>query len=553
MLTDYNGRAGLLVQGERNVQAKGNSITIKDGGNSLYTDRYGILFNGTVSTYVTCNDIIGPRPAQAGTYGLACYGNGSNGFAKCNVFDSTEVGAHYYNAMFDTYEFAGNEIQSHVHGLRLGEPGAGNTGVVIQPQNHTGNRWTGSYSAYGAINYEDNNQGILNNQFFVDDGGAPLEPTWDDPNYIGSVFWFRDDIPSGGNYFECSVENDTTCPAVISEDSEFTRPETDWDSDFLIRTAQDSLEFSEYEDALRWRARQMLAYALLTDETQADTIEAYADFLDSMEVSGELAFTEITLGFNELHPKDTSLYEDMSSCLDTLKILGDTLYVVDTLLADEPSGQDSIDLNHKKDSLTDRRQVLLDRLDSLRQIEMDTIIARAETLKLENDSLTASGIYEVNEKKVNEIVLTALSNDTVFTRANLDTLAAIAAQCPVGGGTAVYRARGLLADTTAHNDFSSCLVSRSAEQESPLLSKGKALSIFPNPASTQVTLVLPSLGGDAEIQFMDGLGRRLKTINVQEGTLQTTLPIADYAPGFYYLILQQNGKILERQTLVISR
>lgn len=552
-INSHNARHGILFAGDGTAQIFQNTISILENGTQVFNPRFGILTSGTFNPRHRCNIISGTTLAQPGRYGLASFGNSFIGFAQCNVFDSTHIGVQYFDAMFANYDAAGNEFRDHGIGLLLGEDGAGTTMTEIQPQFHRGNLWTGSYGVIGARNVAALPPWITDNRFTVDDGAnADFEPSWDTPNYLGQENWFED--IGALNTFACTTTEDTVCQDAIVGVPELEEREIDWESDFLEKTAQDSLQFDEYEEALRWRARQMLTYLLLRDETRADTIDVYADFLDSVQVSGERDYTDVSIGIADLWIRDSSFQQHVSDYRDTLTEVNDSIYVIDTLLAAGASGQDSIDLLSDRDSLVTLQRDILEILDSLRAIQLDTIVAHADELWSDNDNLSATEIYEKNEKKVNDILLTAIKNDTILTRDNIDTLITIANQCPISGGIAVYRARGLVgSDTTEYDDFTNCIVSRSARDEHSDLPDIAELKVFPNPTAGQVTVLLPEIQDEARLLLTDGLGKVKAEFTVLPGESRKLLSLSDYAPGFYFLVLLEEGEILSRQTLVISR
>lgn len=71
-------------------------------------------------------------------------------------------------------------------------------------------------------------------------------------------------------------------------------------------------------------------------------------------------------------------------------------------------------------------------------------VLKAENVKTMNAGLGTSELIESNQKQVNDIYLGTVAKDVgIFTPAQATQLFAIANQCPMLGGNAVFRARAL--------------------------------------------------------------------------------------------------------------
>jgi len=120
-----------------------------------------------------------------------------------------------------------------------------------------------------------------------------------------------------------------------------------------------------------------------------------------------------------------------------------------------------------------------------------------------NKNIQTTAIYEDNEKLVNQVYLTLVSEyerDTLTSK-EIELLKSIAIQCPKYGGMAVYEARGLLPVTLQleYNDNrADCYpIPEESEElvESNLqisLSIQSTIKIYPNPPVDQLNVIYPS-------------------------------------------------------------
>ena len=86
------------------------------------------------------------------------------------------------------------------------------------------------------------------------------------------------------------------------------------------------------------------------------------------------------------------------------------------------------------------------------------------------------------------------------------------------------------------------------------LATRKPLSnIFPNPAHTQVSLAhTERINGDIAITLFDVHGRERQTTRFEEGQI-FSLEVAQLPQGIYFLSLIQNGQVISRGKILITR
>ena len=111
----------------------------------------------------------------------------------------------------------------------------------------------------------------------------------------------------------------------------------------------------------------------------------------------------------------------------------------------------------------------------------------------------------------------------------------IAQQCPLAGTPSVFRARTLykMIDPNMHyNDDVACL--QSGRQLRLASKKQFPVSVFPNPASTEVTITY-SINSEQMLQMVDGLGRISMQFLLNPKENRTTRNISSLSNGIYTL------------------
>ncbi|OQB63839.1 MAG: hypothetical protein BWX95_00870 [Bacteroidetes bacterium ADurb.Bin141] len=146
------------------------------------------------------------------------------------------------------------------------------------------------------------------------------------------------------------------------------------------------------------------------------------------------------------------------------------------------------------------------------------------------------------QKMINEIYLSTVAKDVLeFTNDQIQDLYAIASQCPLAGGQAVYRARSLyaLADkNTFFNNFTVCeaagyAMRKAVTPKSKLPIAGK-IKIYPNPASESATLEYNLPGVDeVQLTLMGITGQLIKVEIIKGDKGAHTFSTKDMKPGAY--------------------
>ena len=186
------------------------------------------------------------------------------------------------------------------------------------------------------------------------------------------------------------------------------------------------------------------------------------------------------------------------------------------------------------------------------------LIAAACALPLTaNSAIGTTELIEANRKMLDEIYLSTLGKDIdTFTVAQADELFAIANQCPMLGGNAVYTARSLyrlIDDRYEYNDQLLCLphgiIVKSIRQQDAM-----ALSIVPNPARDNATLVLDQgLDGPGALLLYNMVGQEVFRKAIPMELARMEFSTASLAPGLYQYRVEGGGAMLGHGKLTIVR
>ena len=181
-------------------------------------------------------------------------------------------------------------------------------------------------------------------------------------------------------------------------------------------------------------------------------------------------------------------------------------------------------------------------MDSVRQI-------RIQYLRQLNNGISTSLTIDYNQKVVNGIMLNLLSNDSV-TSSELTTLSAIAAQCPLSGGDAVYEARAVVVHYTGveYNDRQLCAGTGSRENDQVSSTENKNyINIFPNPSTGLVSW--SGITGPVTVRIFNQLGQLQLEQRCTEGSINLT-PLQD---GVYQLQLLDAGQLKATRSVVLMK
>ncbi|MBV6405235.1 MAG: hypothetical protein GFGODING_02002 [Flavobacteriales bacterium] len=162
---------------------------------------------------------------------------------------------------------------------------------------------------------------------------------------------------------------------------------------------------------------------------------------------------------------------------------------------------------------------------------------------------------EANEKTVNAIYLATIGKDVDgFTTTQANDLFAIASQCPMLGGNAVFKARSLywlIDDSYDFDDQLLCLPHGIIVKS--LTDQANEVKVIPNPASDEATLVLArSLDEPSTFAVFDAVGAEVMRHAVQSEMSRLVFSTASLAPSLYHYEIRGPSGLFGNGKLVIA-
>lgn len=168
-----------------------------------------------------------------------------------------------------------------------------------------------------------------------------------------------------------------------------------------------------------------------------------------------------------------------------------------------------------------------------------------------------SQLIEDNEKQVNTIYLSTVAQDVDgFTAQDANALFAIANQCPLVGGNAVYRARALYAlinDDQEYDDPSLCLAQGITVRSMQATEEHHwRVQVMPNPARNEATLVYHlEEGQSGTLLLHDPVDRQVSQYSLSNEVDRFPFSTANLAPGTYHYSLTTDKGLLGEGKLTI--
>ncbi len=177
-----------------------------------------------------------------------------------------------------------------------------------------------------------------------------------------------------------------------------------------------------------------------------------------------------------------------------------------------------------------------------------------------NAALVPNCLIEQNYKDFNVLYLKATAGDSL-SLADIAALEALAGQCPLIGGRAVYRARILvcLIDGVYRTWEDTCAIPPSTARRnltpqtaSPQSNQAQVVSLYPNPNNGTMTLAY-SLDEDATLSIVNALGQVVATQTIYAGQNKNMILVENLPNGIYAVNLNANGKIIYREVVQIVK
>ncbi|MFZ1694321.1 MAG: hypothetical protein WAT74_14070 [Flavobacteriales bacterium] len=326
----------------------------------------------------------------------------------------------------------------------------------------------------------------------------------------------------------------------------------------MQRIADGTLDNAEYTPETRWTMKGDL-YKLLTEEPERLIGNPLLqDFYDEVESEVLAQLKQLEVEQVELYQLDPTVSAALALGAAQLDALRSQLHAEIQAVADE--------------NLTAaQRQAHAQAINAL-QASIASLLAyhgNALVLATNSRALTADGVQatnaaiatgeliEANNKTVNEVHLATLAkNITAFTPAQAEALLAVADQCPLSGGNAVFRARSLYSlidDAHDYDDAALCLQQGLITKRKPVGAE-PLCALVPNPTKDQAVLVLnAALNDPAWLVMVNALGAEVFRTLIPADQPRTELGLAGLASGIYHYTLVGAQSTIGSGKLAVER
>ncbi len=523
------GQSGISIRGAADYGIRLNSIQF----HNPITNLFGIALRGTSKSLVSCNSISNPagylnsRVSQTGIYSSIS----KDQTIQCNDVNGVYNGYLFTGANPNT-DFKGNVTSDNFNGLHL----SGSS--VIDPQKLKGNIWpsSSSYGNLGALN--ENTNYYIYSQFEVDNNSDPqmLPPTFDPPG------WF---VYSIGPNFMCQ-SSEPVCP---KRDHEHEGVDLDKDiANNLVQTV-------EYNAEVQKSLEQYLFEKLKDNIALRDTDSVFTAFYQSLLTSDYAALKNIKekgvdmYNFGNSFDDVVNYSQSIDQKMDTI-IYNDSLY---SLTSTSLIQKSTLIANNfgLRESIRTLQSLISNLLYPIKQ----TKVEKADIAIGENISLFITDQMLQNEKSLNNVYFNTLAKgNSEFSDIDASTLLGISMQCPIMGGEAVYKARGIYSMIDANidwDDFALC-----SQSGSPFRFKANSVSavctIFPNPTSGHTKFVHSfETDNQMTLEIYDLEGRLSKRYSIPPRIKGLDIDLSDLHSGvyFFHVVNEKNSIFTGRVTI----
>jgi len=516
---------GIRINGSGGWDIDENEVVLEASATSASVLSVGIHLTNTHENYLYHNIVEDMAPGfnEAAALSLSI---GTGNRYCCNVTNGSRFGSRFFGACTAT-EWRVTDMLDHEFALFC------DAGTVISNQPDYGNSFgDGSGTAF----HGGQDQDVLNSQFRVVNMDV-ADNHWPEaistPN--ATVDFFLDEGYAPG----------CTAPCVAPQFAPYPPDRDIHPSD--LATAVGGWTGGEYGAALQWESGRRL-YERMSDYEGLLGDHAATDAFYSAANSGKIGtYYDAERYAKGIYGYPTNIQNDLAQSLAQLE---SNLLAVETVLAGLASATnyaDSMAIYQNANTLYASAQTALGILHNAEALAQAFQNAQATNGLSVTNALTSDNLLEQNRKTVQQLYLQTIGLGIAhLTPQQLAEAEAIAVQCPLEGGSAVYAARALyrLNIDRVFMDDSLCSTSqeRRAVEGKMLTSYGKWIRLIPNPAADFVTVEGLDISQDqlVEISLLDITGKLCLSRIVEQGDI--VLSTATLSEGVYICQVKLQGK-----------
>jgi hypothetical protein len=566
-LNIVSGQYGLMSLGLDQLWVLGNYCNIPHVAGA--NEKNGFFIQDGSSHTVSCNTVV--SNTSIGTNFSATIAspigikmdNTKRSFVSCNILGDASgipTGLHFDHPCDDT-KVRGNNFKTTRIGLICGI----NNCSFVSDNDGEGNEWnmttppTGSTTSFFAKHFGGGTQ-VQASKFKV----ASIDPTSFKPGQTnGGV-----DPPSGWfTYLSPTVAFPAVTNACIAECATYSPAPaiaTPGASDFNTASFGVALGLDptpQYPDTEQWQSSLDVYEKLDHDAILRYSTPEYLAFYTSMANTDIARFSEATRLMKNVYPEyDASLaalYDMNDGYMNQLSIL-DSIFIDTSDSLDDSSTVMIYEAhrNELQNQITANYDDIQQHIAAAYAAKASTV---ASTLQIVNN-LSESAIHEWNEKTIDKIILktTAIGNANFTSQQQADIIT-VSNQCPLAGGKIVYTARGLrgLFDFMVYDydDANNCqaqgFLSRPNDDKMNLAHE--QLSLYPNPANTELNIQSNIVHSNIQLQIIDMLGHLVYSNEISTTSQGVKLDISNIPVGIYLINLKTSNGTNKQTKLSIIR
>ena len=533
-LFDY-GHTGIHMNSSKFVEITENFVTLENSGTN--TTMNGITVENSEQSSISCNGITGTRINQSNDYHEAAilYISSLGNVISQNTMNYTSQGIEVKGICDDGVNqtvIEKNTIVFHYNGLNY------SGSAYVNKQENTGNLWMNpiNYPGFGAVNYNTDPNIINYERYRVNGAGQSLPPN------RFPAGWF------GTNGLQDSIINFGDC-----DHYNFVNPNPIPD---LLKLSEDSILTIEYQQELNWQAKLKVYQKLIE---HPEYLAENADLADFYTLNAATSIHYIA----KVNVENDKLLANQQTVIENIKNNSIDIYQKSGLLKQIFTQLEEPDLEQTEiDSLLtllDRLMVELDQSIQLNDFYVmqlrNSISDKIDLIGQLTDSIQATEIYEVNEKVINEISTNIeLNPDERLLNSYESILFGIATQCPLAGGTAVYKARAYykkINPNVFYDDVNTCIQSGIVyrKKDQPKL---QYCNLYPNPTSG-VLFISYSITAEATLEITDASGRLLLKSKLESTSSSTKVDLSLFQNGIYFYRILEETSILNNGKIILMK
>ena len=536
----YKGRAGILSYSGRYFEFYKNTINME-----LDDKQTAIQIEGLADGLVRRNKVFGMGGTILNSKGITAKGAFSTIFS-CNQLNDTKIGLSF-DGMGDQSVVRGNEFTGQAVGLQLEMNGH------VGSQSHQGNRWFGSFGEVGA-KHLGSQASIALSPFIVDADEAAGQSFVYLPTLSASGTWFEDqDVATPSeDIFYCTATNYNAC-ATVSPPVNIKDGIQGLDEKF----ARGSFVSPQFTTELTWTGRRHLFSRIAENNIPLQNYAQVNSFytnatntsIEQLHEAGQSIKTALTLSGSDEIALD-GYTTDIEGYLTALHQNSEALSTATT-------STDILSLLADRADITGNLAEMIEEADDFSNDLYTDLLGNIGAAKTINSSVSATVVYELNEKDYNNLFITFIETDS-FTAIQKSTLWNIASQCPLAGGDGVYHARSLYAlidPLAVYNDVTLCSgqqpLSRPNNEDS--IEAQTQFDVYPNPAKELAIFRFhQNLDELVTLEVFHASGRLLHKQNyeVSDQQIQIETP---WASGVYFCRISLNGQLLGTRMIAIIK